>query len=122
VASTITEVRPSVNPANRSITVIVDFDNPGSWRPGASVRADVVLAVRPDAVTVPQVAIVRRPVGDVVYVIRDGKAEERPVKRGLRSGARVEILEGLAAGEVVAVDGAGFLTQGAGVDVAGGAS
>jgi RND family efflux transporter MFP subunit len=119
VKTTITEVRPSVNPANRSITAIVDFDNPGRWRPGASVRAEVVLAVRADAVTVPQVAVVRRPVGDVVYVIRGGKAEERPVRRGLRSGAMVEIVEGLKAGETVAVDGAGFLTQGGRVDVAG---
>jgi RND family efflux transporter MFP subunit len=119
VNATITEVRPSVNPANRSITAIVDFDNPGRWRPGASARAEVVLSVRQDAVTVPQVAVVRRPVGDVVYVIRDGKAEERPVKRGLRSGDRVEIVEGLKAGETVAVDGAGFLTQGGRVDVAG---
>jgi multidrug efflux pump subunit AcrA (membrane-fusion protein) len=109
-----------VNPANRSITVIVDFDNPGRWRPGASVRAEVVLAVRKDAVTVPQVAVVRRPVGDVAYVIRDGKAEERPVKRGLRSGTMVEILDGLEPGEIVAVDGAGFLTQGVSVDIAGG--
>jgi RND family efflux transporter MFP subunit len=119
VAAQVTELRPSVNPANRSLTVIVDFDNPGGWRPGASVRAEIVLAVREDAVTVPQVAVVRRPVGDVVYVIRDNKAEERLVTRGLRTGARVEILDGLAAGEVVAVDGAGFLTQGASVDVAG---
>jgi hypothetical protein len=73
-------------------------------------------------VTVPQVAVVRRPVGDVVYVIRDGKAEERPVKRGLRSGATVEIVEGLKAGETVAVDGAGFLTQGASVEAGGGKS
>jgi hypothetical protein len=32
----------------------------------------------------------------------------------------VEIVEGLKAGETVAVDGAGFLTQGGRVDVAGG--
>ncbi len=122
VESAITEVRPSINPANRSITVIVDFDNPGGWRPGGSVRAEVVLALRAKAVTVPQVAVVRRPVGDVVYIIRDKKAEERPVKRGLRSGDRVEILDGVSAGEVVAVDGAGFLTQGVGVELAGGSS
>ena len=122
VESAIAEVRPSINQANRSITVIVNFTNPGGWRPGASVRADVVLAVRAHAVTVPQVAVVRRPVGDVVYIIKDKKAEERPVKRGLRSGDRVEILDGLKAGEVVAVDGAGFLTQGVSVEVAGGKS
>lgn len=122
IEAAITEVRPSVNPANRSLTVIVDFDNPGGWRPGASVRAEVVLAVREDAVTVPQVAVVRRPVGDVVYVVKDGKAEERPVTRGLRTGSNVEIIEGLKPGEVVAVDGAGFLTHGSRVDIAGSSS
>jgi len=65
------------------------------------------------------VACVRRPVGEVVYAITDKKAEERPVQRGLRSGDDVEILEGLKAGETVAVDGAGFLTQGVSVEVAG---
>jgi RND family efflux transporter MFP subunit len=119
VESTITEIRPGVNPANRSLTVIIDFDNPGQWRPGASVRAELVLAVRANAVMVPQVAVVRRPAGDVVYVIKDGKAEERLVQRGQRNGGRIEIVDGLAAGERVAVDGAGFLTQGAAVDVTG---
>jgi RND family efflux transporter MFP subunit len=118
IESRISEVRPSINAANRSITIIVDFANPGAWRPGASVRADVVLAVRADAVTVPQLAVVRRPVGDVVYVVNQGKAEERPVRRGLRTGERVEILEGLRAGETVVVEGAGFLTQGVALDVA----
>ena len=117
VATPITDMRPSVNPANRSVTIIVDFDNPGRWRPGASVRAEVVLEVRDDAVMVPQVAIVRRPVGDVVYVIRDGRAEERPVRRGQRNGELVEIIEGLGDGEHVAVDGAGFLTQGSAVEI-----
>jgi RND family efflux transporter MFP subunit len=119
VDSTITEIRPSVNPANRSLTVIVDFDNPGQWRPGASVRAELVLAVRDNAVMVPQVAVVRRPAGDVVYVIKDGKAEERLVQRGQRNGDRIEVLDGLVEGERVAVDGAGFLTHGAAVDVTG---
>jgi hypothetical protein len=68
---------------------------------------------------VPQVAVVRRPAGDVVYVIKDGKAEERLIQRGQRNGGRIEIVEGLAEGERVAVDGAGFLTQGAAVDVTG---
>jgi RND family efflux transporter MFP subunit len=119
VTSTISEIRPSVNPANRSVTVIVDFDNPGNWRPGASVRAELVLAVRENAVMVPQVAVVRRPAGDVVYVVKDGKAEERLVQRGQRNGDRLEIVDGLTAGERVAVDGAGFLTQGAAVEVTG---
>ena len=112
VHTTITEVRPSVNPANRSLTVIIDFPNPGSWRPGASVRAEVVLGVRENAMMVPQVSVVRRPAGDVVYVIEAGMAEERLIERGLRNGNLVEVRNGLTGGERVAVDGAGFLTHG----------
>ncbi|MCC5795499.1 MAG: efflux RND transporter periplasmic adaptor subunit [Chromatiales bacterium] len=119
VEATITEVRPGIDPASRSLVVIVDFANPGGWRPGASVRAEVVLSVREQAVTVPQVAVVRRPAGEVVYVVNEGRAEERLVRRGLRSGRMVEILEGLSPGDTVIVDGAGFLTQGTPVDVAG---
>ena len=118
VEALISEVRPGIDPASRALTIIVDFTNPGGWRPGASVRAEVVLSRRESAVLVPQVAVVRRPAGDVVYVVREGRAEERPVRRGLRSGRMVEILEGIVAGDQVIVDGAGFLTQGAAVDVA----
>jgi multidrug efflux pump subunit AcrA (membrane-fusion protein) len=112
VHTTITEVRPGVNPANRSLTVVIDFANPGSWRPGASVRAEVVLGVRENAIMVPQVSVVRRPAGDVVYVIDAGTAEDRLIERGLRNGSLVEVRSGLTGGERVAVDGAGFLTHG----------
>ena len=58
-----------------------------------------------------------RPAGEVVYVIRDGVAEQRIVKTGLRQSGKVEIVEGLKAGELVAVDGAALLTDQAKVTV-----
>lgn len=118
VEARVTEIRPSVNPASRSLTVIVDFANPGGWRPGASVRADLILAVRENALLVPQVAVVRRPAGDVVFAIHDGVAHERVVQRGDRRDRMVEIVDGLTGDERIAVDGAGFLADGAAVDVA----
>jgi len=113
----ITEIRPSINPANRSITVICDFANPGDWRPGASVRAEVVIDSRSNVVMVPQVSIVRRPVGDVVYVLNNTTVHEQPVERGQRSGKFVEIRGGLSGSEIVIVDGAGFLTHGSEVSI-----
>ena len=65
-----------------------------------------------NAIMVPQVSVVRRPAGDVVYVIDAGMAEERLIERGLRNGSLVEVRSGLTGGERVAVDGAGFLTHG----------
>ena len=118
VNAVVTDIRPSVNPSNRSVTVIVDFQNPGRWRPGASVRAELVLQTREDALLVPQVSVVRRPAGDVVYAITDGIAQQRVVERGERQGRLVEILSGLDGAELIAVDGAGFLADGVRVDIA----
>ena len=120
IEARIGEIQPGINPANRSLTVIVDFTNPGDWRPGASVRADVVLETRPDALMVPQVAVVRRPAGDVLYILEGNRVREQAVRRGQRNGPLVEILEGLKGGEQIAVDGAGFLTNGATVAITGG--
>lgn len=118
VEARVTDMRPGVNPASRSVTVIVDFDNPGGWRPGASVRAELILGVRENTLLVPQVAVVRRPAGDVVYVVNGDVVRERLVRRGERRDDQIEILEGLNGDEVIAVDGAGFLTDGATVAVA----
>jgi RND family efflux transporter MFP subunit len=117
IETEITDIRPSINPANRSISVICDFKNPGDWRPGASVRAEVVIESRTDVVMVPQVSIVRRPVGDVVYVLENQSVREQTVERGQRSGKFVEIRGGLGGSETVVVDGAGFLTDGSVVSI-----
>jgi RND family efflux transporter MFP subunit len=117
VVTEISDIRPSINAANRSMTVIADFSNPGTWRPGASVRAEVVLEVRDDVIMVPQVSVIRRPIGDVVYVLTGDVVTERPVQRGQRNGRFVEIKEGLSGGERIVVDGAGFLTDGSTVKI-----
>lgn len=115
----ITEISPGVSPSSRNLNVIVELQNPGDWRPGATVRGRVVLAERTDAVTVPELSLVRRPAGYVVYVIDQGKAVQRRVETGVRREGRVEIVDGLRAGEIVAVEGAGFLSDQASVKISG---
>jgi len=117
VVAVVTDLRPRIDPGSRAVEILVDFANPGDWRPGASVTGSLQVARHPDAVTVPEAAVVARPAGKVVYVIEDGRARQRVVRTGLVQDGRVEILEGLATGEIVAVDGAGFLSDGAAVEV-----
>lgn len=112
------EIKPSVVEGSRSLDVLVDLDNrDGSLRGGATVNAAVLIAQRTDAVTVPEQSLVLRPAGKVVYAIVEGKAKQRPVKAGAKRNGRIEILEGIQPGETVALDGAGFLTDGAAVNV-----
>lgn len=117
VETTISEVRPSITVGSRSAQIIVNVENPGPWEPGASVTGAVRVARHENAVMVSEVSVVRRPAGTVVYVIKDGRAVQRVVSTGLRQAGQVEILEGLAAGERVVADGAGFLTDGALIEV-----
>jgi RND family efflux transporter MFP subunit len=117
VTGTVGDIKPVVGASSRALEALIRFDNPGNWQPGASVNAEVIIAERPSAVLVPETSVVMRPAGKVVYVIRDGKAFAHVVETGTRSEGRVEVTKGLAGGETVAWDGAGFLTDGAAVTV-----
>ena len=112
VETIIKEIKPNVNSNNRSITAIVDFDNPGSWVPGASTQARIILSTYEDAVVLPQLAVVRRSIGDVVYLIQNDTAVEQQVDTGLEKDGFIHIKSGLKHGDIVALDGAGFLTNG----------
>lgn len=70
-----------------------------------------------DAVAAPIAAIQHGAPGDYAYVIVDGKAQVRVVKLGQSEGDFVQILSGLSLGDVVVVDGADRLREGAQVRI-----
>ncbi len=115
--SVIAFVSPQIDAANNAFYATVDLVNPGNWHPGASVSAEVVIETRANALLVPQVSVVRRPAGDVVYVINGEQAEQRVVKTGVIKNGWVEIRNGITATDRVAVDGASYLSDKAVVKV-----
>ena len=84
-----------------------EVPNPqGLLRPGQFVRVILKGATRPNAITVPQRAVLEGPQGKIVYVVgAQGKAEPRPVGVGDWTGADWIITSGLTAGDQVIVDG-----------------
>lgn len=117
VTSTITEIRPTVGKTNRAINCFSVVKNPGTWKPGASVNATIVVGMHRNAVVVPDMAVVLRPAGTVVYAIVDGVARQQLVQTGEHTASGIELVSGLAADTMVAVDGAAFLTDGAQVSI-----
>lgn len=117
VSGKIEQVRQTVVSSNRAFDAVVEVKNPGGWKPGASVNGTVIIEEHEQAVVVPEVSVVLRPVGKVVYVIDNGKAVQHIVTTGITQNGQVEILQGIKAGETVAMDGAGFLTDKAAVSV-----
>lgn len=117
IESTITDIRPAVNASSHALEAVVEMANPGGWKPGGSVKGVLVLEKRTQAIVVPEQSVVLRPAGEVVYVIKDGVAEQHVVKTGHKSNGNVEILSGVVPGEVIAFDGAAFLTDKAKVNI-----
>ena len=113
----ISELQPSVGGGSRAVMAIVNIGNPGQLRPSATLTGEILIENRQSAVMVPNLSIVQRPAGNVVYVIKGNKAEARLVTTGNHKGTLIEILSGLDGNETIATDGAAFLTDGATVTI-----
>lgn len=111
------DIRPSISDGNRAIDVIVRLNNPGALKGGGSLDAAVITGQKTQAIVVPEQSVVLRPAGKVVYLIGDGKAKQQVVNVGSKQRGFIEIISGLNGGETVALDGAGFLSEGAAVNV-----
>lgn len=104
-AATVEAIDPQIDPAARSIAVRARLDNrQGKLRPGMFVRVRVAFGERQGVLMIPEEAVQpgARP---SVFRVVDGKAEVAPVKLGLRREARVEVVEGLAAGDLIVTAG-----------------
>jgi len=112
------DVRTS--PATGTREARAELPNPdGALRPGQFVRVILHGATRPNAVTVPQRAVLEGPQGKFVYVVDDkSTAQPRPVQAGEWSGDSWIITEGVKPGERVIVDGLLKLGPGAPVKIA----
>ena len=117
IEGTVEDVKPTINDSSRALDVLVRVSNDGSLLSGGTVNASIVTGHKAAAVMVPEQSVVLRPAGKVVYLIAGGKAVQRVVEVGAKRDGRVEIAKGLADGETVAEDGAGFLSDGAAVNV-----
>ena len=84
-----------------------EIPNPkGALRPGQFVRVTLKGATRPNAVTVPQRAVLEGPQGKFVYLLSpDSKAMPQPVQVGEWAGDDWIITSGLKPGDKVIVDG-----------------
>ncbi len=104
----------AVSTDTRSLLLRGVLDNrEGRLIPGLFVRVALELAQRPDAVLVPEGAVLRDLLGTYVFTLeRDGAARRRPIRVGLRRGGMVEALEGLRPGERVVTTGAFRLRDG----------
>ncbi len=113
----ISALNPVIDVNGRALQARAVLDNPQmKLRPGLLVRVTVKGPER-EAVLIPESAIVQRGDGAVVYVVADNKVRQVRVSLGKRLEGKVEVREGVAAGDVVVTAGNSRLSDGAEVEV-----
>lgn len=109
-----------IDPASRMISAAAPLPGAGVAI-GESVRARIVVAGYP-ALLVPRAAVVFDEEGAHLFVVAGGKAKQVAVKAGVEDGDDLEVaaeaVNGLKAGDAVAVQGAYQLQDGMAVRVA----
>ena len=98
-------VYPGADPLSHSVTVRVQLPQmPTPVAPGTTAKVVFPIHGGNKALRVPEKAIVRRGELTGVYVLKDGTLTLRQLRPGAREGDSVEVLAGLRAGDVVALD------------------
>ena len=112
-------INPLIDANGRAIVIRAQVPNrDGRLRPGMFARVRLFTSGSRDTMVVPEEALF--PVGDdkYVYKVVDGKAMRQKVEIGARREGRVEVVNGLAATDVVVTAGALKLREGAAVQIA----
>jgi RND family efflux transporter MFP subunit len=92
---------PKLRPQSRDQLVEVEIDNAnGVLRPGMFAVARLLVG-EDKLPAIPVTAVTGRAPAERVFVIKNGRLEERVVSTGGRIGDRVAVKKGLAAGEVI---------------------
>jgi multidrug efflux pump subunit AcrA (membrane-fusion protein) len=109
VGGRVTVISPALDPNSTTVEVWVQAKNPGDrLKPGTSVKLSMLAQTVPDALVIPSVCLLTAPDGSttVMLVGSDGRAHRQAVRVGIGQGDKVQIVEGLKAGDSVVVAGA----------------
>ncbi|HYP52721.1 MAG TPA: efflux RND transporter periplasmic adaptor subunit [Pyrinomonadaceae bacterium] len=113
-AGRVVRVSPSISAASRTLTVEAEVENSGGLlKPGQFATVRIQRPESQPAVLVPARAVRSDGTTARVYVVKDGRAQERLVQLGQTEGELVEVKSGVAADELVATSNLENLSDGA---------
>ena len=105
----VTQVSPALDPSNTTVEVWVEADNKdGKLRAGASMKVEIVARTVPNALVIPQQAVMTSPQGATFAILidKENKPHVRKIAVGIRDAGKAQVTDGLASGDRVATTGA----------------
>lgn len=114
----ITSIFPQANSQTRTVTVEAVIDNPdGQLLSGKFLEMKIITARKPNAITIPQAAVVEFQDQASVWVVEGDTVTAQPVTLGMSTGDRIEVTSGLESGQAVVTSGQRRLVENAPVAV-----
>jgi multidrug efflux pump subunit AcrA (membrane-fusion protein) len=103
-AGTIVRIAPNLNATSRTLTVEAEVENSGGLlKPGQFATVRIAQSEAKPAVMIPAVAVKTEGDTNKVFVVKDGRAEERTVTLGVLENDKIEIKQGVQENESVVV-------------------
>ena len=114
----ISRISPTVDPQTGTFRAEVEVpDASRRLKPGMFARINIVYERRDDALQIPRTAIIDADGEQTVFIVADGKAEQRRIETGLANSGWIEVVKGLNGDERVVVIGQAGLKGGTAVKV-----
>ena len=105
----VTVVSPALDPNSTTVEIWFEARNPKhDLKPGTSVQLALTAQTVNSALVIPLNSVLTAPDGATTVMLAgsDGRAHQKAVKLGIRSGEDVQVLEGLSASDKVVSNGA----------------
>jgi HlyD family secretion protein len=102
-------ISPALDPNSTTVEIWVQCKNPNEvLRPGTSAEITMVARTVKDALAIPAAALLTAQDGTTSVMVAgtDGKAHQQTVKAGFHDAEKVQIIEGLQAGQKIVGNGA----------------
>lgn len=111
-------IEPGINEQTRTLQIKALAANPNNeLLPGSFAKVKLALSAIKDAMLIPTEAVIPVLKGKVVYVSKNGKAQQVAIETGTRTADQVLVLSGLSVGDTVLTTGAMALKPDADVKV-----
>jgi RND family efflux transporter MFP subunit len=115
----VVRLSPAIEAQNRSLLVEGELPNAdAALRPGTFVEATITVNPAATGIAAPASALISFAGTERMFVVKDGALEERLIRSARRlPGERIEVLEGLAAGDALVSDATDRMIKGMKVTV-----
>jgi membrane fusion protein (multidrug efflux system) len=112
----ITALNSTLSSDTRTLGIRAEVPNKNKLLvPGMYANVKVVIPMKSNVLTVPQMSIQYSPFGDTVFVVQNHKAVQRYISLGEQRGAEIAITRGISDGETIVSVGGNKLQNGSAV-------